>query len=437
MAWLFRCIDQRGQGKLPRTKKRFSVSTQGDKRNSQGQKNDAAYRPKGTSEASKKSKQLDTTNSYYSIMQFKSILVAALAAVSLSAAAQDAPKEKFHPHWTLGLQGGAGYSYGEHKKFSDVITPAAGVHLGYQFTPVFNLRGHVSGWQGKNGWSVDHNPQYYKWNYVNAGLDGVFNLSNLFAGYNPNRCVSFSAFLGAGYIHGFDNKQALDVHNSNNTEVLRAWNSNTLNVPAGRVGAIVDFRLCKRVSFNVEALVTATHDKFNSKDGYGKNVDWQSNLFGGFTFRLGKLSTVVPVPVVPAPVAPAPEPVEEPAPAPCPVVGKDYKPEPVKVEPLTRNVFFLINSAKVRPSELVKVQEVVAYLNANPNAKVAITGYADKGTGNKTINARLSKQRANAVFNELVKKNIPANRIVKDAKGDTVQPFSVNNENRVVICIAE
>ena len=187
------------------------------------------------------------------------------------------------------------------------------------------------------------------------------------------------------------------------------------------------------MSFNIEGLVSVTSDKFNSKDG--KNVDWQTNLFGGFTFRLGKLSTVVPVPVVPAPVAPAPEPVEEPAPV---VVAKEEPaPTPVKAEPLTRNVFFLINSAKVRPSEMVKVQEVVAFLNANPNAKVAITGYADKGTGNKTINTRLSKQRANAVFNELVKKNIPANRIIKDAKGDTVQPFSVNEENRVVICIAE
>ena len=54
-------------------------------------------------------------------MQFKSILVAALAAFSLSAAAQDAPKEKFHPHWTLGLQGGIGYSHGEHKTLGDVI----------------------------------------------------------------------------------------------------------------------------------------------------------------------------------------------------------------------------------------------------------------------------------------------------------------------------
>ena len=376
--------------------------------------------------------QLEIINSYFHIMQFKSILVAALAAVSLSAAAQDAPKEKFHPHWTLGIQGGAGYSHGAHKKFTDVITPAAGVHLGYQFSPVFNLRGHVSGWQGKNGWGYEHNPQYYKWNYVTAGLDGVFNLSNLFCGYNPNRCVSLNAFVGAGYIHGFDNKEAIAAKQLNPDELLLLWNSNTLNLPTGRFGANVDFRLSKRVSFNIEGLVSVTSDKFNSKDG--KNVDWQTNLFGGFTFRLGKLSAVAPVPVVPAPVAPAPEPVEEPAPV---VAKEEPAPAPMKAEPLTRNVFFLINSAKVRPSEMVKVQEVVAFLNANPNAKVAITGYADKGTGNKTINTRLSKQRANAVFNELVKKNIPANRIMKDAKGDTVQPFSVNEENRVVICIAE
>ena len=104
---------------------------------------------------------------------------------------------------------------------------------------------------------------------------------------------------------------------------------------------------------------------------------------------------------------------------------------------MTRNVFFLINSAKVRPSEMVKVNEVVAFLNANPNAKVAITGYADRGTGNTVINARISKQRANAVFAELVKQKIAADRIIKDAKGDTVQPFAENDLNRAVICIAE
>ena len=387
-------------------------------------------------------------------MQIKSVLVAALAAVSLSAAAQEASQDEFKPHWTLGLQGGVGYSHGQNKKLTDVITPAAGVYLGYQFTPAFTLRGHVSGWQGKNGWHYDFERHYYKWTYASAGLDAVLDLTNLLDGYKPERFISLSAFLGAGYVHGFDNKEVLNAELYNHDQRLIPWKKNKFNAPSGRFGAILGFRLNKRVTLNLEGLVTITNDKFNSKEG--KENDWQSNVFGGLAFRLGRLSAAAPLAVVPAPVVPAPAPVEEPKPAPvvvkkpkpapvapveeptpAPVAPVTPAPAPVKAKPITRNVFFLINSAMVRPSELVKVQQVVAYLMANPNAKVAITGYADKGTGNKTINDRLSMQRVNAVFNELVKKNIPANRIIKDAKGDTVQPFSTNEENRVVICVAE
>ncbi len=387
-------------------------------------------------------------------MQIKSVLVAALAAVSLSAAAQEASQDEFKPHWTLGLQGGVGYSHGQNKKLTDVITPAAGMYLGYQFTPAFTLRGHVSGWQGKNGWHYDFERHYYKWTYASAGLDAVLDLTNLLDGYKPERFISLSAFLGAGYVHGFDNKEVLNAELYNHDQRLIPWKKNKFNAPSGRFGAILGFRLNKRVTLNLEGLVTITNDKFNSKEG--KENDWQSNVFGGLAFRLGRLSAAAPLAVVPAPVVPAPAPVEEPKPAPvvvekpkpapvapveeptpAPVAPVTPAPAPVKAKPITRNVFFLINSAMVRPSELVKVQQVVAYLMANPNAKVAITGYADKGTGNKTINDRLSMQRVNAVFNELVKKNIPANRIIKDAKGDTVQPFSTNEENRVVICVAE
>ena len=72
-----------------------------------------------------------------------------------------------------------------------------------------------------------------------------------------------------------------------------------------------------------------------------------------------------------------------------------------------------------------------------PNAKVVITGYADKKTGNASINDRLSKQRSAAVLKALQAKGIAADRISTDAKGDTIQPFNVNEENRVSICIAE
>ena len=102
-----------------------------------------------------------------------------------------------------------------------------------------------------------------------------------------------------------------------------------------------------------------------------------------------------------------------------------------------QNIFFNINKSVIRADQESKVDELVAYLNKYPNAKVVITGYADKKTGNARINDRLSKQRSAAVSEALQAKGIAASRIVTDAKGDTVQPFSVNEENRVSICIAE
>jgi outer membrane protein OmpA-like peptidoglycan-associated protein len=77
-------------------------------------------------------------------------------------------------------------------------------------------------------------------------------------------------------------------------------------------------------------------------------------------------------------------------------------------------------------------------MKANPSVKVEVTGYADRGTGNARINKSLSERRAQIVSNELTKKyGISASRIIVDSKGDTVQPFAKNEENRVTICIAE
>jgi outer membrane protein OmpA-like peptidoglycan-associated protein len=67
-----------------------------------------------------------------------------------------------------------------------------------------------------------------------------------------------------------------------------------------------------------------------------------------------------------------------------------------------------------------------------------MVGYADKGTGNAKINARLAANRAQAVKDSLVKEyKIAESRISYDSKGDTEQPFAENDKNRVTICIAE
>ena len=76
-------------------------------------------------------------------------------------------------------------------------------------------------------------------------------------------------------------------------------------------------------------------------------------------------------------------------------------------------------------------------MNKYPNAKVTVTGYADKGTGNNVINDRVAAKRAQIVVNTLVKKGIAASRISSESKGSRVQPYAENNKNRVTICIAE
>ena len=63
--------------------------------------------------------------------------------------------------------------------------------------------------------------------------------------------------------------------------------------------------------------------------------------------------------------------------------------------------------------------------------------YADAGTGNANINMKYSKQRAENVAKALTNAGIDAARITVDAKGDTVQPFSENDKNRVTIAIAK
>ena len=88
--------------------------------------------------------------------------------------------------------------------------------------------------------------------------------------------------------------------------------------------------------------------------------------------------------------------------------------------------------------EDAKIQEVVDFLNKNPEAKVVVTGYADKGTGNDVINDRNAAKRAAAVVWMLTKKyNIPSERITEESKGARVQPFAENAKNRVTIMIAK
>ena len=404
-------------------------------------------------------------------MKIKNVFLSCLMLCGvLTASAQEAKTEYVHnPYWYIQLQGGAQYTLGE-IAFKDLISPNVQVTVGRQFTPVFGARLAVNAWQSRAG--IDFTDETFvgitgnattgytpttatapagttkwKWMYVAPGIDLTFNLSNLFCGYNPNRIFNFSVFAGAGanIAWGMDkdsnweNAQLLAAHfpvsyvvASNPENISYAWDGTKVRM-FGRAGVAADFKVSDAVSLGLEVNANTLSDRYNGKKA--GNWDWYFNALAGVKINLGQTYSTRTIE--------APKPVER-------VVEKVIervveKPAPVvtqavveKKEPFRRDVFFQINKTAIAKSEAGKVQEVAEYLNANPNAKVEVTGYADIGAGNPTINKRLSKLRAESVFNALTKQyKIDASRIKVDYKGDTIQPFAKEADNRVAICIAE
>ena len=65
---------------------------------------------------------------------------------------------------------------------------------------------------------------------------------------------------------------------------------------------------------------------------------------------------------------------------------------------------------------------------------IVLKGYADKKTGSSSYNKMLSTKRAESVKKVLVNTfDIDANRIETEGIGDTEQPYTENNWNRVVL----
>ncbi|MCP9552879.1 OmpA family protein [Prevotella copri] len=377
----------------------------------------------------------------------KSLFAASLLTLGTTAAmAQATYTDKegneytFNKHFFLDLQGGAQYTLGE-AKFGDLLSPNVQLGLGYQFSPVFGMRLQANGWQSKGGWAgfraqkgeTPYNANY-KFKYVAPGVDFMFNLSNLFCGWNPNRVLNVTAFAGAGANIAWDNDEvnelAATMKNMNAYNLEYLWDGTKVR-PYGRAGLELAFKVSKSVSLMLEGNANIISDKYNSKKA--GNPDWYFNALAGVRINLGKSYTKKA------------KPVEEPAPAPAPkqeyVAPKpEPKPAPVekKVEEIRRDIFFTINSCKIAPAEDAKIREVVDFLNKNTEAKVVVTGYADKGTGNDVINDRIAAKRAAAVVGMLTKiYNIPSERITEASKGARVQPFAENAKNRVTIMIAK
>ena len=379
-------------------------------------------------------------------MKFNSIILSGILAMGgVTASAQEADKtvNVFNPHWYVQAQVGGQYTLGE-IGFSDLISPNAQVGLGYNFNKVVGARLSFNAWQSKGGQKVNTTTYKWKWNYVAPMVDATFNLTNLFCEYNPERIVSVGVFGGIGANIAWSNEEAAtakagimsNYKNSSENPLEYLWKKTdgkgSKAFFAARLGANVDFRVSDRVSLGLEVSANTLSDHYNSKKA--GNPDWYFNALVGAKIALGKTHTTKTIP--------APKPVEkiierviekQVVPAPAPVETK----KEVAAEEFRRDIFFTIGNSVIAKSQASKITEIVNYMKENPDAKITLTGYADKGTGSDAINDKVAARRAQTVYNALAAKGVAKSRMIKKSAGSRVQPYSENEMNRVTICIAK
>jgi outer membrane protein OmpA-like peptidoglycan-associated protein/tetratricopeptide (TPR) repeat protein len=90
-----------------------------------------------------------------------------------------------------------------------------------------------------------------------------------------------------------------------------------------------------------------------------------------------------------------------------------------------KNIFFDVNKFEIKPESQVELDILVQLLNENPTLKIEISGHTDN-IGKPADNLVLSNNRAKAVVNYLVSRNISIQRLIAKGYGET-KPISANS----------
>ena len=380
----------------------------------------------------------------------KLLIVLAFAGVSMSSMAQDADPtlkysvatNSFWSNWFIQVNANWSAFYSSQEHGSNLATsplksfraaPNASIAIGKWFTPGLGLRTKVYGIWGRQV-NSEEKTEYKYWN---AQEQAVFNLSNLFCGYNPTRVWNFSLFAGAG--------------------VQRDMTDNIYSMSYS-LGLMNQWRVSKHVSINLEAgwLYSEPEADNNgaaklARKGLGwENHDQQLYAEVGLTFNLGK-ATWEKTPDVDAIKALSQAQIDalnaqladanaenarlknllanqKPAQAPEKQVVKEYVGS-------SASVFFNINKSTIASKkDLVNVKNIAEYAK-DANANLLVTGYADSATGSKAYNQKLSEKRAETVANELVKMGVSRDNIKTVGKGGVkdLSPVSYNRRATVEV----
>lgn len=405
--------------------------------------------------------------------KFLTFAITIFAAFGATANAQDT----FYPGFQWGVKGGVGYTVGETSNFGKLISPSAGIDLGYQFTPVFTLRADIAGWQGKavfleNPWTM---------NYAHLTADAVFDICNMVR-FKADRVVNPYFFAGIGAHVRFNNKADNSTPGVTIPTDHYYWNGTKASY-VGRLGIGVNFRVCDVMGIFIEVADNATDDRFNSKKG--ELFDQQITGMAGLRFTIGQAKKARAAAASKAAAEMAAAQAAQKAAAEK-VASEKAEAERIAAERAAaekaaaeksaaekaeaqrlaaeraaaeksavysrdgalaaafeaakdenNDVFFASEKHKVAASERAKIDALVEKLNANPDAKAVLCAFADKATGASDYNMALSEKRAASVAKALEAKGIDKSRIITWSYGDTAQLMEITRKNRACVMICK
>ena len=356
---------------------------------------------------------------------------------------------EFNPHWFIQGQIGGQYTLGE-RNFKDLTSLNFQLGGGYEFNSYLAARLSINAFKSKAGMAkyvVPGGGDYkWAWNYIAPSIDGMLDITNLFGGYNPERKLGFGVLAGIGLNIVFDKDEAVEQRNA----IVQAYTNNNVAMNQQylryanetgpfvtfRLGTYLDFHITDNLAIGLELQSNTTSDKYNSKDG--ENADWYFNGLVGVKYCFGKTHEKTPkeqmIPVSNAAnYAECPEPaekvVEVPVEVPVEVVKNSFYEE----------IYFDLNKDKINQSEKYKVRRMIEFMKENPDAKIEISGNADKATGTAQYNMAISQRRADNVAKALTDAGIDASRITVIANGSTKNIYEGADMklNRVCICVAK
>jgi outer membrane protein OmpA-like peptidoglycan-associated protein len=326
------------------------------------------------------------------------------------------------------------------RSLGDRMAPIMEAALGKMFNPYIGARIEWAGWNSYGttnsatkfqGGPIREKAGYYTndFNLNYTHVDFLWNLSNTIGGPKESRFWDFVPYVGIGWVNA--NKVG---HTPNNSI-------------GGNLGLLNQFRLSPALDIVLDLRAMGTTPGLDGvKVDGGKPFDIALSASLGVAYNIGReRKTIVVETIDLGPYNTRISTLESELSASqdrAAKLARELDAEKAKEKTVINNlvsemaVWFDLGKCTLSQKEEINLGYVADAIKKSSSDKVyTIYGSADKQTGSALLNQRLSEQRAQAVYDALVKHGVDASQLRMKAVGDTEAKFNKPLLNRVAILL--